>query len=68
LTCRAPRAKQEAVERKARRLFLEEERAKESERRVEGEARWHAQMVTKTKRLRELRLASLNGRKNAQAP
>ena len=41
----------------ARRTFLEEERVRDSERRVEEEERRRKQMVAKTSRLRELRLA-----------
>jgi len=42
---------------RARRLFLEEERAREGAQRVAEEKRRHDQMVAKTARLRELRLA-----------
>ena len=51
------RSKREEAEHKARMLFLKGERAKAGARRVEDEARRHEQMVAKTKRLRELRLA-----------
>ena len=47
------RTKRDAAERKARRFFLEDDRT----RWIEGEARRHEQIVVKTKRLRELRLA-----------
>ena len=47
------RTKRDEAERKAQRFFLEDDRT----RWIEGEARRHDQIVAKTKRLRELRLA-----------
>jgi hypothetical protein len=49
--------KQDELARKARKHFLADERARDIEQRVENEKRRHGEMVAKTARLREQRLA-----------
>jgi hypothetical protein len=50
-------SKQDELTRKARQAFHEEERVNQNERRHIEEEQRHADMLTKTERLRELRLA-----------
>jgi hypothetical protein len=59
--------KQQELARKAHTHFLAEGRAREAEHRIKNEERRHDEMVAKTTRLRELRLAREAALREAKA-